>query len=481
LYCDKNDANLCEKVIFIKKDLKLPDLISRSIVIPVFDLYRGTGCVEYLDRLKKSQWLPRDGILLLQNEYLGRIINHAYDHVLYYRRIFEERGLKPQDIRSAEDLRKLPVLTKSKVREYLGVLRATGFPDKKLFINSTSGSTGEPLQFYSTYDDFYNWGFAAAYRAYEWAGFDMGVKNIWIRGNFKYESAIRKYIAEFLQTLEKTRIIDPVSLSRTELSRLVGILGKFQPSVIRGYSSAISILAGYIEGELHSSFKLRSIISTGEQLYGYQRNLCSRIFECDVYNHYGAMEVRAIATECSEHHGLHIAAENVIVEVVDERGMPLPAGQEGKILVTNLHNYAMPLIRYEIGDLGVLSDESCPCGRGLPLLTGLNGRTSDVIVTPGGKLLSGAALIDISADLRGVSQYQIVQEDTKNIAVNIVPEKKYSDTERTEIMNGIIDRYRNVLGHGMEITVNFTNRIETTQIGKRKFVISSLKSHYNAV
>jgi phenylacetate-CoA ligase len=451
------------------------NVLAKNIIIPVYDLRHGTNSISYLEQFKQSQWFPLEKIITLQNEHLNKIISHAYNNVPYYYNIFDERGLKPADIRTADDLIKLPILTKSLIRKNIESMQAKDSPRRKIFANSTSGSTDEPLKFYSTFDDFYNWGFGAVYRAYNWAGYDIGDKNMWIRGKFKYASKWRKYLAESLQLLENTKFVDPVSMNKTQILQLVSMLEHFKPAVIRGYPSAIAILAGYIERELKTDFKLKTIISTGEQLYDHQRNLFSRVFNCDTYNHYGTMEVRAIASECPAHSGLHIAVENVIVEIVDKENRQLPPGQEGKILVTNLHNYTMPFIRYDIGDIGTLSDETCPCGRGLPLMAKLNGRTADVIVIPGNIQVSGTTLVDVTASLKGIEQFQIVQEDNKNITVNVIPEKKYKDTSSIQIMNDINNEYKRILGDDMDFTVRFVDIIEATNEGKRRIIKSRIQ------
>jgi phenylacetate-CoA ligase len=450
----------------------LPHFFARNIVIPIFDIYRGTKCMDYLNSLRESQWLTRDKIQLFQNESLRRLINYSYNNVPYYRQILDERGLKPADIETPADLAKLPILTKSMIREKPANLMAARFPAKKMFASSTSGSTGEPLKFYSTYDDFYNWGFAAAYRAYEWAGYDMGAGNIWFRGGFKYKSALRKCTADLLLSLEKTCVIDTMSLSSATISAALDIMRKLHPEILRGYSSAIALIAKQIAVGEMPPVQLKSIISTGEKLYDYQRVLFSEVFHCDTFDHYGSMELRAIATECPQHSGLHIAAENVIVEVVDNENRQLPAGSEGRILLTNLHNYAMPFIRYEIGDLGILSGATCTCGRELPLLAGLNGRTEDVIRTPEGKLINGSILIDRTAKMPGIIEFQIVQESPGNIAVKLVPAREFSGEKRSEMASTIISQYRNILGDGLEIKVYFIDRVEPTKEGKRRLVVS---------
>ena len=218
----------------------------------------------------------------------------------------------------------------------------------------------------------------------------------------------------------------------------------------------------------------KAIITGGEQLYDYQRELFREVFGCETFSHYGAWEALSIACECSQHSGYHIAAENVIVEIVDDDDKPVAVGKEGRILVTNLHNYAMPFIRYDIGDEGTLSDQACPCGRGLPLLATLSGRTCDIIFTRSGKSIPSTGLPRLFFASLGVQQYQIVQENFEKMVVKIVFDREYPQSHVDGLIGEIIRQWRPILGEDMDITVEFVDQIPPTREGKRRVVISKL-------
>lgn len=441
---------------------------------PVLDFARGTRTMKCLRELEESQWWPRDKILELQNQRLRKLLRHAYDNVPYYRRLFDDRALKPDDIECSEDLVKLPVLTKQLIRNNFDNLMAPGFPAKELIPNCTGGSTGEPLVFYSTRDDLYNWGFAAGQRAYRWAGNELGEKCLWLREIPTYRSTVDKFRGTAARFFERILFLDANEMSAEKLLLFVRKLEGFQPAFIRGYPSAIYLLARAIEKEGKPRLRLKAIITTSEQLYDYQRDLFSKVFQCETYSHYSSWEVHAIATECPEHSGYHIAAENVIVEIVDNAGKPVPAGEEGRILITNLHNYAMPFIRYDMGDLGVSSERTCPCGRGLPLLARLSGRTTDVIINRSGKSIPGIALYwDFLASL-GVEQFQIVQETYVKVVVKLVLGRGYPPEHLDELTREVVNQFQPTLGEDMAIAVEFVDQISPTEVGKRRVVISNL-------
>jgi len=209
-------------------------------------------------------------------------------------------------------------------------------------------------------------------------------------------------------------------------------------------------------------------------LYDYQRDLFSKVFQCETYSHYTSWELLAIASECPEHSGYHISSENAIVEIVDYEGRPVPSGVEGRIVVTNLHNYAMPFIRYDIGDLGVSSDRACPCGRGLPLLSSLNGRECDIIFTRSGKSVPGMAIPKEFLVSFGIEQFQIVQESYEKIAVKLVLGREYPAEHLDKLTREIINQYQPLLGKDVEITTEFVDHIPHTEEGKRRVVTSNL-------
>ncbi len=443
------------------------------MLAPVLDFSRGTKTLKCRKVLEQSQWWPWDRILELQNERLRQLVKYAYDNVPYYRRIFDERALKPSDIEYVQDLVKLPVLTKRLIRDNFDDIIARGFPGKEVIPNATGGSAGEPLEFYSTRDDFYNWGYAASLRAHSWAGYELGDKLVVLREQ-RYRSKMERFMEIPRRFFSRTLLISTKEMSPERLLLLARKLEDFQPAIIRGYPSAVYLLARLIEREGKPRLRPRAIIVDSEQLYDYQRELFKKVFECQTYIHYASWEVHPIAGECPEHSGYHIAAENVIVEVVDDEGKPVPVGGEGRILVTNLHNYAMPFIRYENGDVGALSDKACPCGRGLSLLAKLTGRTTDFIRTKSGGSIPGIALPWYFFHTLGIEQFQVVQETYGEIVIKLVLEREYPKKHKDKIAKEIINIYRDIFGEDLDVTIEFVDHIPTTRLGKRRVVISKL-------
>ena len=448
--------------------------VVRHIFGPALDFFRGAKAMKLLEELERTQWWPRQEIMALQDERLGRLLRYAYDNVPYYRRVFEQRALKPGDIQNSGDLVKLPVLTKQLFRDNFSDLIAGGFPGRGLKLCSTGGSTGEPLRFYRARDDTYSYDCAAGLRACGWAGYELGKKCALLDSMPLYEPTVGKLARTSRHFFERITFLDIREMSEEKLPLFTKRLEGFQGGFIRACPSAIYLLARYIEREGMPRIRPKAIIVSGEQLYDFQRDLSAKVFGCEVFSYYQSNEVNAIACECSEHSGLHISAENVILEIVDDEGKPVPAGEEGRILLTNLHSYGMPFIRYEMGDAGVISDVTCRCGRGLPLLAALNGRITDVVYTKSGRLVPGIALPLNFFASRGVAQFQVVQDTYEKVAVRIVLDSEYPQDRVDRLVSEIVRRYRATLGPGMEIEVELVDQIVPTQSGKRRIVISNV-------
>jgi len=448
--------------------------VARNILAKMLDSYRGTETMRCLDRLEKSQWWSGNDILELQNERLRRLVNYAYDNVPYYGRVFRERKLHPRDIKGAGDLAKLPELNKHLARSNFDDMKSRIIPEEAMVRASTEGSTGEPFTFYTTKEDEMTWGAARSLRASGWAGKNLGDKEVIIHNTLSPVLHERRIIRRARLFLTRSLDLDPVAMSLQNMSGFIKTIEDFNPRFLSGYPSAVYMLAGFVKSKGKPGFRPISVLTGGEQLYDHQRVLIEEVFGCRVYNVYAAWEAWAMAGECSEHNGLHVAAEDVILEIVDDSGMPLPAGTEGRILLTNLHNYAMPFIRYEIGDRGMLSDRDCPCGRGLPMLCKLTGRTTDYIQTKDGHTIPGIALPVAFLAMLGVIQVQVLQESYDEIIVRIILEEECAGGCGDEITKEIKAKWQPILGEETVITVQFVDKIDTTTSGKRHIIISKL-------
>ena len=454
--------------------------LATGILAHASDFIRGTSMMKCLKVLEKTQWFKHKDIVKIQKEKLTALINHAYNNVPYYNKIFKERGLKPYDVRSIKDLSKLPILTRQIVRDNFNNLIAKNYSIQKMIPYSTGGSTGEPLNFYRTKQDFYNWSWAAKLRAWKWAGYEIGCKQAVLEEYFLDIQRMKKLSNKIINFFNRTLILDCLKITETNILRYLSKLEEFDPKIIRGYVTAIYILAKFIEGGKGiCNIRPKAIVTEGEKLLDYQRETIQNVFETEVYESYGSHEFSIQASECEEHSGYHIAAENIALEVINNEGEQV-VEERGKILVTSLHNYAMPLIRYEIGDIGSLetTNKICPCGRGLPKINSIYGRTADIIVTKSGKTIPGVALPLRVWASPYITQFQIVQESYDKIIIKLVLAIKYSKNEVEKLIVKNLRLYDLIFGSEVNIEIKFVNEIPITRSGKRRIVISKVSSKF---
>ena len=439
--------------------------VSKHIYIPLREKLAGHSTIKRLTELEKTQWMSPEQLRELQAERLRALVKHAYHSVPYYHRVFEERGLEPEDIRTTEDLKKLPILTREDRRNNFSDLIARNYSPKQMRLTSTSGSTGEPLSSYHPRDIGWTWG--ALWRGMRWYGVDMGDKYASI---FRAHPTATTMIARLRLRLGQM-LIRQISHTAFEMTpegieHFVRWLRKFKPRYIAGLPSALYLLSGYIVKQGISDIKPKVVITTAEKLYDYQKEAIRQAFGCDVFEYYGGDEVGSIAYECPEHNGLHITAENVVIEIAKD-GKNVPPGELGAVLATDLHNYAMPFIRYQNGDVGILSDKICPCGRGLPLMESVEGRIGDIIVTENGFL--PPIMNDIFRDTHA-KQFQVIQESKQLIRIKVIKGEGYSQRD-TDYIVGILSRY---LGERVKIELEFVDTIPLTPSGKYMIVISKV-------
>ncbi len=446
--------------------------IVQRILYPIGEAFFGTTMLRYLKELEESQWWSPNELRELQNKKLRALVEHAYANVPYYRRIFQERGLTGKDIQTTEDLRKLPILTKNNIRMNFDDLKATDFSKWKPYLGSTSGSSGEPLQYYTSMDCF-SMGWASTFRAWEWAGYKLGDKRVTFGGTSLVPANI-SLINKLRYLAERNLPLSSLGMSDNIMATYVDKVKRFKPRYIRGYPSAIATLAKYASERDITGIRPQAIFTTAESLLPAQRNLVESTFKCDVFDQYGLNDGGAMILECPTHEGYHIMAEKALVEII-KGGEKTTRGEEGEIITTDLYNYAMPFIRYATGDLAVTTDMKCSCGRGLPLVKSIKGRIINAIVLKNGNRISGLPLTDIFEHIEGrqrqsFEQYQIVQRDFGRIIVKIVKDINYQE-ENTSI---ITREFKKHLGQDMNIEIELVDNIPVTEAGKRVFVINEI-------
>jgi phenylacetate-CoA ligase len=436
--------------------------IFKNVIFPLVELSRGTHVLASLKTLEDSQWWTPDEIRDFQEARLRELIQHSYTNVPYYRSTFDKLGLKPKDVNSPNDLQKLPVLSKDIIRRnFPDSMIARNIPRKKLALNHSGGSTGEPLSYYlDRYAE--SWRFASLLRFWKWAGYEPGTR--WVRLDL---IAHDKLSQKMMDKLGRCLFFRLSAMNQDTLRASVEKIREYSPQIIRGYASQVFLLAKYLKDKGITDIKPNSIITTGDMLFPHYRQLIEEQFCCPAFDNYGGNSI-VISSQC-ESGTHHIAAENIVLEFVKE-DHPVKPGELGSVLVTDLSNYGMPFIRFRIGDLASPSQEKCKCGRGLPCMSSVVGRDTDIVVTPDGNYLVAYFFGHIFESMTSVNQFQVVQEAGDEIEVKIVKNETFSDQDAKYIEHAI----RRGAGEKLKIRLNFVEDIPVPRSGKIRLVVSEI-------
>jgi phenylacetate-CoA ligase len=418
-----------------------------------------------------SRTKSRNELLSKQEEMLTKMVRYAYENIKYYHNIFGKYNLKPQDIKTAKDMYKLPVLTKEDIKKHWEDFKPTGLKKTHYKVFPTGGTTGIPLFYRVSKEDRFL-SLALLYRGWGLAGYEFGDPVVFIGGasiSVDTSTPIFKFLHERATNIRKLSSFD---MSDQKLSQYIKIINTFKPKFIRGYPSAIYYLSQWVHKNNSYVNPIRGIFTTSEKLFPNMRSSIEEVFNCRVFDGYGLNDGGLSAYECREHRGMHVDTERSLLEICDERDSPM-VNKEGRILATNLMNKAMPLIRYDTGDLGILSNRICTCGNNHPMLENIIGRSVDILTTPEGKKVHGwFFLYTFWKYNKGIRQYQVVQRDTKHINIKIVKENGFDPA-----ILDIIRKTAASISKGWHLDFHFVDRIEPTKSGKRKFIISEIETY----
>lgn len=452
-------------------------ILARNMIYPMADVLMKTSLMKYLREYEKTQWWSRDQLLALQNEKLKALIRHVYQNVPYYQCLFRERGITPRDILTVEDLTKLPILTKDIIRRNFEDLTANDINSRKHLLNSSSGSTGEPLRYYIDMN-VVSAAWAGTFRGWQWAGYKLGDKRTTLGGASIVPDKPPSLINRLRWLSERNQPFSAFHMDQEKMAIYAGKIAAYKPKFLRGYPSAIYVFAEYLRRTGINTIRPQAVFTTAEMLLPHHRQAIEKQFECMVFDNYGCYDGGPQACQCSAHHGYHISIDKCILEFVDEFGKPVRADSSGEILTTDLDNYTMPFIRYAVGDRGTPSDKQCPCGRGLPIMSSIQGRVVELFVMKDGNVISGLPLTDVFEHIeqreRGkFKQYQIIQKNVDEIVIKIVKGDNYSEQDASII----VQEFRRHLGEDIKVEMEFLDHIATTKAGKRIFVMSEVNRH----
>lgn len=426
----------------------------RRVLFPLWESgLRRRGTLGYLREYEAAQWRSEDEIRALQWRKLKALLEFCWREVPYYREQWRGLGMHPDDIRDPTDFARLPLLDKDDIRANFDALQATSLRGRLLFKN-TGGSSGVPLRFGYTREsnDRRN---AVMWRGYGWAGARMGRRTLYLWGGAVGDPSRAHLVKERIyHAAFNRRIVNTFGMTEANMAAFADAVDRARPEVIVGYVGPLVRLAEWLLATGRRVHAPESLLGAAEPLYDFQRDLVERAFGGRMYNTWGCREFMLLASECGHRDGLHVNADHVVLETL--------APRQGEVVVTDLHNYGMPFIRYRNGDLATTMAGRCACGRGLPRLASVDGRKLDALRTRAGHVVPGEFFPHMLKDVAGLRQYQVVQHRLDALEITLVRGDDFDDVALDYIRREVAK----VVGDAWTLEFRFVEHIAPNASGK---------------
>ncbi len=453
--------------------MSLYTTLCSKVIFPLHERLKHHQSVAIRRRLEEQERWPRERLEAWRVERLRTFLMRIGKNVPYYRDLFAANSFDPATITSIADLQRLPLTDKAAMRAAGDSIKADDAVDLSRY--NTGGSSGEPLIFFIGKDR-KSHDVGAKWRATRWWGVDIGDPEIVVWGS-PIELGAQDRLRILRDRLLRTELLPAFEMSVANLDRFVATIRECRPTMLFGYPSSLSLIAAHAEsqGLRMDNLGIKVAFVTSERLYDEQRTTISKVFGCPVANGYGARDAGFIAHECPQG-GMHLQAEDIIVEIVDADGRVLPPGEAGEIVVTHTATHDFPFVRYRTGDIAVLSAEPCACGRTLPLVKEIQGRSTDFVVAADGTVIHGLALIYTVRDVPGVQRFKIVQHSLDHTELFLVTKPPFNAEGEARILKD----YKGRLGQDVTVTFTYVDEIPREASGKFRYVVSKVAGRAGA-
>ena len=451
-----------------------PTLLNKTfmeVVNPVRNrkIYGGLG-----GRIKELQQLEK--LSLAENEdrqwqATSRLLEHAYDSTPFYRECFDRVRIKPSDITSLTDLKALPVLTREDIRKNLEGLWSRRYLKESLQVAATGGTTDTPVPLLRS-PECVRERLAVQMHLDAWAGMRPGDKVFRLWGAQQDFSPDASWRRRAFDRHVLRNVWAPTSLLNSEvLEGYRELLNKFKPEIVYAYPTPLTLFCEYLRACGRPYHRPESVICTAEPLLPDQRETIEQVLGCQAFEHYGTRDFGMVGGECEAHHGMHLHPAAVYVEFIPIEGAEVEGLSE--ILVTDLSNFGMPLIRYRINDCAILDPKPCACGRGFPLIEKIVGRTTDNFYLPDGNVVPGVALTNrVIQVCPGLKKVQVIQNTLRDFHVRYVPGPNFSASDLQHLESKL-----DVFFPGqLRWTFEEVCEIAREQSGKTRFCISYVRA-----
>jgi phenylacetate-CoA ligase len=436
-------------------------------IIKLYEKVEGRNFSIFYDTFKKSEFSSSEDLKSLQLEKLKKLITHAYQTVPYYKEKFNSIGFEPDDLKTLNDIKQLPFLSKEQLKSNYSSLISKSYNPSQLIEYATGGSSGVPTNFLLTKEQ-YDSRTAVSFKAYQMTGWDFMKKTV-ILSSAPIESSKKDNVKGKLKSFFMRQYTIPTfDLNEKKLYDICHYSKRKKPHVIFGYVSSLLLFAQYVETH-KIKIRIPTIVQMAEMIYPDQIKYIEKFLNGKFFKQYGARDAIAMGIECFKRHGLHANMDTLLIEIVKNNKEIFE--EDGEIFVTDLYSFGMPLIRYQIGDVGKWKRDICSCGRAAPLFEITQGRKTNIISTKDGTFMSGIFIPHLFKELSPkINKYQVIQPDIDHLIIRIVKQSEYGNTDEEFLSNKLKEK----LGKEISIKFEYPQFIPPEPSGKYMFVKSNV-------
>jgi phenylacetate-CoA ligase len=450
---------------------KIGTYLRKNIIFPFYWKYiKHSNVLSCYKVLRNHQWNTLEENKKIQRKKLYKLIKYASQNIPYCKKIIKEHNMQFSESTIFDDIKKFPILTKDVIRNHFDKLYK--FRDHTYYRNFSGGSTGEPVIFYQDSDCF-AWNTATKILFDEWAGRKIGepMVKLWgsIQDILKGGQGFKEYLR---QQLSGVITLSSAKVSEEDMHRYLKTVNKIKPGLILAYAHFMGEFTRFIQNHDLPIYSPRAVMTSACVLFPEIRKNIEDVFQTTLFNRYGSREVGNIACNCDKSIGLHLIPDIHYLEIVDDEGREVKVGESGNIIITLLTNYTMPLIRYKIGDRGVLYEKNGLCRHGLPFLEKIEGRIVGHFKNKFGDIISGGFFFAILLSCKNIKQFQIIQEEIEFISINLVLIDKTKLKNMKKDFKEINKKIKLAMGNSTKIKYNIGDEIKPSSSGKHLYSYS---------
>ena len=453
--------------IYSKSPIIIQDMILSVYGINKMMLKHHPLFKKSLNMVLSSERYSLSELKKLQLKCLRNIIHYAYNDVPYYHSLFRKQSLSPDDIKTENDLKKIPILTREDIKNNSQNLISKNIKNHPHVVAHTSGTTGTPMEVMIDIQNNYLIK-AIEHRSSLWAGYKSGDRIIRLVGDNIIPAGYENKRLWRRSYSDKRIFLSSYNLDENFIPKYIDVIERFSPAFIRAYPSTAFQLAKYMETEDIIMEGIKGVLLSSEPIFDYQKEIMEKQFNSKIWGYYASAEAVVTATQCS-YGNYHLSMIDGILEI-EKDGESVEHGEKGETVVTTLCNYSMPLIRYAQGDLTGYDEEGCNCNRKLQTIYPVETKMEDIVITYDGKIISPSILTFPFKDAVNIIESQVVQEMIDQVVINIVPHDNYKEEDGCKL----VEKLKPILGSNMNIDIHVVSSIDKTAAGKTRFVISKI-------